>query len=89
MTNDNQDTLGLGDVVSFNWNGNYDAATVCQVHANGTVDVFRPYTHANDFSCAGRYPGSLSLICYVGVETVRDMNPKNIKLISKNTQPIR
>jgi hypothetical protein len=84
----NEQTIGLGDVVSFQWPDGYDTATVCQVHTDGNVDVFRPYTHASDFSCSGRYPGSLSIMCYVGVETVRGMNPKKLKLVRKSG-PIR
>lgn len=82
-------TVGLGDVVSFGWTDGYGEGTISQVHKDGTVDVFRPYTHANDFSCAGRHEGSLSLICYVGVETVRDINPDRLKVVRKNTTPIR
>lgn len=81
--------IGLGDVVSFNWKDGYDSGTVCQVHKDGTVDIFRPFTHASDFSCAGRHEGSLSLSCYVGVETVKDINPERLKVVRKNTTPIR
>jgi hypothetical protein len=84
----NQSSIGLGDVVSFQWDDGYDQGTVCQIHKNGTVDVFRPYTHANDFSYVGRNEGSLSLICYVGVETVKDINPERLRLLRKGG-PIR
>ena len=48
-------TIGLGDVVSFGAldGSGYRDGTVCQLHKDGTVDVFRPYTHVADFSCAG------------------------------------
>jgi hypothetical protein len=75
--------LSLGDVVSFRWKDGYDTATVCQVHTDGTVDVFRPFTHASDFSCSGRREGSESLMCYVGIETVRDVRPESLTLLRK------
>ena len=81
--------LGLGDVVSLQWSDGYDNGTVCQVHKNGTVDIFRPYIHSNDFSCAGSHEGSLSVICYIGSETSKEVNPERVKLIRKNTTPIR
>lgn len=84
-----QRTIGLGDIVSHNWTGGYGDGTVCQVHKDGSVDVFRPYTHTVDFSCSGRREGSLSLMCYVGVETSKDVDPKHLKLIRKNSTPIR
>ena len=79
-----KDTIGLGDIVSFNWPGGYDTGTVCQIHEDGTVDVFRPFTHAEDFSMVGRKTGSLSVICYVGTETVRDLNPARLTLLRKS-----
>jgi hypothetical protein len=75
--------LDLGDVVSFGWTDGYDTGTVCQVHADGTVDVFRPYTHTADFVGGGRGPGSASVICYVGIEVVRNLNPVRLKLLRK------
>jgi len=85
----NEQVIGLGDVVSFKWSSTgYDTGTVCQVHASGTVDVFRPFTHTSDFSCAGRYEKSLSVMCYVGTEIVKGVNPRNLKLILKSS-PIR
>jgi hypothetical protein len=81
-------TIGLGDIVSFSWKDGYDTGTVCQVHDNGDVDVFRPYTHAEDFSMTGRHKGSLSIICCVGVETVKDINPTRLTLVRKGG-PIR
>ena len=83
-----KDTIGLGDIVSFKWPGGYDTGTVCQIHEDGTVDVFRPFTHAEDFSMVGRKTGSLSVICYVGVETVKDVDPSRLKLIRKS-QPLK
>jgi len=77
-------TIGLGDVVSLCWaSEGYGTGTVCQVNADGTVDVFRPFTHAGDFSCAGTQSGSSQVLCYVGVETVRGMSPKSLKLLRK------
>jgi hypothetical protein len=80
--------IGLGDVVSFQCRDGYKDATVSQVHSDGTVDVFRPYTHTSDFSCSGRREGSQSLICYVGVEVIKDMKPDSLKLIRK-AGPVR
>jgi hypothetical protein len=76
-------SIGLGDVVSFKWNDGYDCGTVCQVHKDGTVDVFRPYTASADFSCAGRHEGSTSVICYIGTETVRDIGTDRLVLLRK------
>jgi hypothetical protein len=76
--------LNLGDIVSFQWAGDgYGIGTVCQVHKDGTVDVFRPYTHTADFSCAGSEEGSIAVICYVGIEKVRHVNPTSLKLLRK------
>ncbi len=36
--------IELGDVVSLGWDDGYHTATVSQVHKDGTVDLFRPYT---------------------------------------------
>lgn len=80
--------IGLGDVVSFGWTDGYNEGTVCQTHKDGTVDVFRPYIHANDFSCAGTHEGSLSIITYIGSETVKSINPERLTLVRKGG-PIR
>ena len=85
----NEQGLGLGDIVSLGWNDGYDNATVTQLHKDGTVDLFRVYVHANDFSCSGRQEGSLSILTYIGTETVRDISPSRLKLVRKNTTPIR
>ncbi len=77
------DQIGLGDVVSFGWNDGYYIGTVIQTHTNGTVDVYRPYIHTNDFSCSGRREGSQSVICYIGTETVNDVDPSRLTLIAK------
>jgi hypothetical protein len=78
------DKLSLGDVVSFQWQGSgYDTGTVCQVHTDGTVDVFRPFTHTGDFSYTGRNPGSSAVTCYVGVEVVKSMSPASLTLVRK------
>lgn len=76
-------TIGLGDVVSLQWSDGYDNGTISQVHKDGTVDVFRPYTHTAGFSCAGREEGSSAVICYLGTETVRGANPERMKLLRK------
>jgi hypothetical protein len=81
-------TIGLGDVVSFKWTDGYDNGTVCQVHKDGTVDVFRPYTHSADFSCMGRHEGSSSVICYIGTEVVKDIQPDRLALLRK-CKPLR
>lgn len=80
--------IGLGDVVSLQWSDGYDNGTVCQVHADGTVDVFRPYTHTADFSYSGTEEGSLSVICYVGIETTKYVRPARLKLLRK-CKPLR
>lgn len=75
--------IGLADVVSLGFNGGeYDCATVCKVNEDGTVDLFRPYTHTADFSYTG------GVICYVGIETVKSINPERLKLIRKSP-PLR
>lgn len=71
-------TIGLGDIVSLGFNdGEYDCATVCQIHTDGTVDLFRPYTHTADFSYTG------GVICYVGIENISRANPNRLRLIRK------
>lgn len=73
----------LGDIVSVGFaGGEYDCATVSQVHADGTVDLFRPYTHTADFSYTG------GVICYVGIETIKNANPARLRLIRKGS-PLR
>lgn len=79
--------IGLGDIVSLGWVDGYDTATVVQVHTDGTVDLFRPYTHTSDFSCAGREKGSLSVIPYVGFEEIKLVNPDRLKVIRKSVKP--
>jgi hypothetical protein len=79
--------IGLGDIVALD-GSDYGTGTVSQIHQDGTVDVFRPYTHTADFSMTGRHEGSSSVICYIGMETVKDMNPKHLKLIRK-CRPLR
>jgi hypothetical protein len=76
--------LNLGDVVSFEWpQDGYDTGTICKVHTDGTVDVFRPYVHTADFSCSGG-EGASAVICYIGFETVPRLNPERVKLLRKS-----
>lgn len=75
--------LNLGDIVSLGWDDGYATCTVCQVYNDGYVDLFRPYTHTEDFSCSGSEPGSISVICYIGVETVKHVKPQSLKLLKK------
>ncbi len=77
--------IGLGDIVQFNWNDGYSIGTVCSVHTDGTIDVFRPYVHTADFSCAGQGEGSTAVICYIGTETVKRIDPKRMKLVAKGS----
>lgn len=72
--------FGLGDIVSLGWNDGYDNATVSKLNEDGTVNLFRPYTHTNDFSYTG------GVICYVGVETVKHVNPNRLRLICKGRE---
>lgn len=81
-----QQAIGLGDIVSLGWEDGYSTATVSQVHRDGTVDVFRPYTATADFSCAGREHGSSSVICYVGIEEVKGVDPTKVKLLRKGKE---
>jgi hypothetical protein len=74
--------IGLGDVVSLGWNNGYDNATVCKVHEDGTVDLFRPYTHTADYSYTG------GVICYVGIDQIDHVDPKRLTLLCKS-QPLR
>lgn len=89
--NEAKQEVGLGDVVACfgKHEAPYNQGTVCQVHANGTVDIFRVYVHSNDFSYAGRKDGSSAVITYIGTETIRDVNPEGLRIIRKNTTPIR
>lgn len=75
--------IGLGDVVALGWGDGYDTATVSQVHADGTVDLFRPYTSTADFSYSGKGEGSSAVICYVGISTTEKVDPTKLKLIRK------
>lgn len=79
------ESIGLGDVVSLGWGDGYSTATVSHVHKDGTVDVFRPYTHTADFSCAGR-EDSTAVICYVGIEEVRGLNPNTLRILRKGKE---
>jgi len=79
--------IGLGDVVTFGWDDGYSTGTVCKVHLDGTVDVFRPYVHANDFSYSGG-EGASAVICYIGFETTPRIDPKSLKLLRKS-QPLK
>lgn len=74
--------LGLGDIVSYQWadDTGYDHGTVCQVHKDGTVDIFRPYIHAVDFSYAGDHEGSSKCITYIGHDLAKNVDPKTAKL---------
>jgi hypothetical protein len=75
--------IGLGDIVSLGWSDSgYDTATVSQVYEDGTVDLFRPYTHTADFSYTG------GVICYVGIENISRAKPNRLKLIRKG-QPLK
>ncbi len=83
------ESIGLGDTVSHNWNGSWkdgwDSAMVSQVHADGTVDLFRPYASNAGFSCAGSEKDSSRVICYIGIEESKRCNPKYLKLLRKST----
>lgn len=78
-------SIGLGDVVSLNWKDGYADGTVSHIHKDGTVDIFRPYTATADFSCAGRDDSS-RVICYVGIEEVRNVNPERLTLLRKGRE---
>jgi len=80
-------TIGLGDTVSLQWEG-YCIGTVCQVNNDGTIDVFRPYVQTADFSMRGSEDGSHSVICYIGIETSKRVDPKRVKLLVKS-HPLR
>lgn len=72
----------LGDTVSLNWSDGYDNATVSHVHLDGTIDVFRPYVHHSGCSYAGR-EGSSRVICYIGIEESKNINPDRVKVLRK------
>jgi hypothetical protein len=78
----------LGDTVHLNWNDGFADGIVNQVHQDGSVDVFRPYIHVNDFSVAGREEGSIAVYCYIGFEQIKNANPERLKVIKK-AGPIR
>jgi hypothetical protein len=73
------DVIGLGDIVTLSRDtGNpYSHCTVCKVNDDGTVNLFRPYTHTADFSYTG------GVICYVGIENMTGVNPAHLKLVAK------
>lgn len=79
--------IGLGDVVSFNWNDAYHHATVTQVHKDGTVDLLRPYVHTSDVSYSGRHKDSSSVLAYLGFEEVKDIKPERLTLVRKAPPP--
>jgi hypothetical protein len=79
--------IGLGDVVSFNWNDAYHHATVTQVHKDGTVDLLRPYVHTSDVSYSGRHKDSSSVLSYLGFEEVKDIKPERLTLVRKAPVP--
>lgn len=80
-----EQSIGLGDIVSLGWEDGYSTATVSNVHKDGTVDLFRPYTHTADFSCAGR-DDSTAVICYVGIEEIKGANPARLKVLRKGKE---
>ena len=55
--------LKLGDVVNLDTQA-YGHATVRKINEDGTVVVFRPYVHTEDFSYTG------GVICYIGTENI-------------------
>jgi hypothetical protein len=79
-------SIELGDIVSFGWKDGYDSGTVYHIHKDGAVDVFRPYTHTTDFSSYGSEDGSSAVMCYVGVEKVKGVNPSRITLLRKGVK---
>jgi hypothetical protein len=78
---------GLGDTVRLNWADGYADGTVSHIHPDGTIDVFRPYTHHSGVSYAGR-EGSSRVICYVGIEECKNMNPYMVTVLKKSL-PLR
>lgn len=78
-------SIELGDVVRLDcMTGEYSTCTVEVVHSDGTVDLFRPYTHTADFSMGGKDPGDSKVICYVGVEHITRVSPKHVVLLRKS-----
>lgn len=71
--------FGLGDVVRLKADSEntYSHCTVCKVNQDGTVNLFRPYTHTADFSYTG------GVICYVGIENIDSVNTERLNLIRK------
>lgn len=71
--------IGLADIVELDCvsHNPYSHCTVCKLNEDGTVNLFRPYTHTADFSYTG------GVICYVGIEHIDNVNPANLKLIEK------
>ena len=55
----------LGDIIELAPPITYGYCTVKEIRSD-RVTLFRPYTHAADFSCGGK--DYTSVICYVGVE---------------------
>ena len=74
---------GLGDTVRLNWADGFADGTVSHVHLDGTVDVFRPYVHHSGCSYAGR-EGSSRVICYVGIEESKNLNPEYVTVLKKS-----
>ena len=82
--------LGLGDIVHLGWSDGYADGTVCAVHDDGSVDVFRPFVHTSDFSYGGGDNGTSRICCYIGIEIVTRLQPHtNVKLLRKNTATVR
>lgn len=77
-----EESIGLGDIVSFGWKDGYANATVCKVHANGNVDVLRPYIHDGKVTSSSQ-DGSKQTILYIGTEQVSNLNPKALTLLKK------
>lgn len=75
--------IGLGDTVALGWADGFDNGTVSHVHADGTVNVFRPFVHTADFSCAGGEEGSSQVMCYIGFEIVKHANPGYMVILRK------
>lgn len=71
--------INLGDIVELaaDAGNTYRHCTVCKVNPDGTVNLFRPYTHTADFPYTG------GVICYVGIETINSVNPSHLNLVAK------
>jgi hypothetical protein len=96
MANANE-TFALGDIVALGWddlgetctwNDGYNHATVSAVHADGTINLYRPYTATADFSMSGGRDGSSAVICYVGIEEIKNRSTRGLKLLRKGS-PLR